>query len=136
MMEWLLKPWFIPAWQFIAIAIYIVVAHTYVTYRLARSAELDNILQKLSRIVSMFPRPMNIEQNKRVHDKINNSNRDSNGHIMPIENIAEYNINNYSQKDSPNSPTDKPSHNTATLPQEKQGVNQNGTLPIAAIHTD
>ena len=68
MIEWFSKSVGLPLWAFFIIGMYVIIAHTYVTYRLAR--ELDGVFHRLyGLIVSMFPSPMKVKQNQRVHNK-------------------------------------------------------------------
>lgn len=76
MMEWITKDISISLWQLLIIATYVVIAHTYVTYRLAQSSELPKVWLKLKRVISMLPLPMKPHQNQRVHNKINYSHND------------------------------------------------------------
>lgn len=121
MIEWLARETSISLWQLLIIAIYVVIAHSYVTYRLAQSDELPKIWLKLKRVISMLPLPMKPCQNQRIHNKANYPYDNVNGHLRNVEDMQNQ-INDNRQREN----SDKPSHNpfhADTLPHKKKDNN-------------
>ncbi|MFH1650684.1 MAG: hypothetical protein ABID87_01060, partial [Chloroflexota bacterium] len=128
MMDWITKEISISLWQLLTIAVYVVTAHSYVTYRLARSDELDKIWLKLKRVISVLPLPMKPNQNQRVDNKINYPHSDIDGRLRDVESLQNQ-INDNPQQKSPNEPSHKPFHGV-TLPQGKKAKQPNANKTL------
>jgi hypothetical protein len=104
-MDIFLKPVSMPLWMFLIVALYGIVAHIYVTYRLAK--ELDNIFLKLRKFVSvvfMLPRPKKVKQNQGVNKEIYHTYDHINNPLRDIKNM-ENNPNDDSNKNTTDTPS-------------------------------
>jgi hypothetical protein len=91
-MDWLLIDIRLPLWEFLMIALYVLVAHAYVTFRVIKLVFIAKHT------------PINNSQNNRIDNKINNGDHDIHNIPMPIKDIKN-NINNNCDDKTSNKPS-------------------------------